>query len=374
LKPASSRLLLRIEAALADSRDSARIACLRAERAGYRARLGSIDEARAELDALRAQFTARPLPEVGVWLSLLEAWIAYFDRLDGAALDRMKRAHAMSVAAGLRPLRALAAAWLAHLHYADNAFEPAARSVEEVFAQTAAHDHAARGRAALVAAQAHHFAGRFDLAQPWYSQARTHARAEGDAQLLSALVYDMAALQIGQALQDAVLGDADTGEQARQAAAAIESVGSFDDWMGTHALPALLPLMRAAAASLTGEHAQALRLYGDGDFGDAPRALARIVPVLHAERAWCRHHTGDTAGAQADARAAIEALSSEAAAAMHPDARAIAHGRLGRLFELTGDDEARASHMAQARQALDEHVALQSRAAQAFAALETPPS
>lgn len=124
---ADSKYLARLDAAIGSTQNPLRVACLRAERAGYRARQGHFDEARAELVALREQFGKHPQPEVSVWLCLVECWIAYYRNFDVVSLDWIKRAHALSVAMSLRPLRALSAAWLAHLHYVYGPFDQAAQ-------------------------------------------------------------------------------------------------------------------------------------------------------------------------------------------------------------------------------------------------------
>lgn len=361
MTPADSKLLARLDAALGTARNPIHSACLRAERAGYRARQGHFDEARGELDALRLQFAMRPQPEVSAWLSLLEGWILYYDNLDVAALDRMKRAHALSAAASLRRLHALSAAWLAHMHSAFSGHAAAAHHVREALEIAASDDHAARARASLVVAGMCHFAGRFDLAKPWYVKARTHARADDDAQTLSALSYNMASLHTSEAMQAVVFGG-DADPLIRQATAAMESTGSFDGWIGTEALGSLLPMMRATIASLSGGFEQALALFGDSFERTEKEGMGRVVALLLAERAWCRQQTGNAIAAAADARAAEERIN----AGMHDDDRACAHGRLAQVLLCLGDRARSESHRAAAHDALGRHQAAQARVMQAL--------
>ena len=98
----ASRLLAQLATRIAAERDPVRAACLRAQRGLYLARQGSHAEAQAIVDALREEFNARPNAEVTAWISLLEAVIHFFSQPGPKALDRLKRAHALSRADRLR--------------------------------------------------------------------------------------------------------------------------------------------------------------------------------------------------------------------------------------------------------------------------------
>ncbi len=367
MKSADSKLLARLDAALAATRDPIRTACLRAERAGYRARQGHFDRAREELDSLRLQFAMHPHPEVSIWLSLLEGWIAYYENLDHSALDWMKRARALGAAAHLDNLHAIGAAWLAHLHYAYNEFEQAARMVDEALALAPPSEHAARARASLVVAEACHFAGRFDLAQPWYVEARTHARADDDAQTLSAVNYNLAALQASQVMKAAVFGGGDAPALIRHAAASVESASNFDDWIGTLSLGSLLPLLRASIASARGDFERALALYGDDFHSTAEQGQTRVLPALFADRAWCRCQSGDLTGARADVAQAEQRFDPS----IDNDDRALAHGRLVQVLNALGEPASAESHERRAHDALAHHRRDQARVLEAFAGVLT---
>jgi len=369
MKSADSKLLARLDAALAATRDPIRTACLRAERAGYRARQGHFESARSELDSLRLQFAMHPQPEVSIWLCLLEGWIAYYESLDRSALDWMKRACALSAAARLGDLHAISAAWLAHLHDACNEFEQAARMAEKALELASPSANAARARAALVVAQACHFAGRFELAQPWYVEARTRARAEDDVQMLSAVNYNIAALQTSDAMRAAVFGGADLEQLVRRAAASVESAGNFDEWIGTLSLGSLVPLLRASIASSRGDCESALALYGENFHATAEQGQARMLPVLFADRAWCRCRTGDLAGARADVVQAVQRIDGS----IDNDDRALAHGRLAQVLGLLGELASSVAHERRAQDALAQHRLDQARVLDAFASLSSGP-
>jgi tetratricopeptide (TPR) repeat protein len=353
-----SRLLARLDTAIAKTRNPIDAACLRAERAGFLARHGHFDEARAELDALHAQFDRHPNPAVSAWLCIAEGWHLHFSSLSSAARDKMKRAQALSAAAGLTQLHALSSAWLAHMDYSVNDIESLVRNVSLALRLASPDNHPARARACMVVAVAYDFAERLDRAQPWYARAREHAVADGDETTQSALNYNISAHRVHHAMQAAVFGG-DVQDQARYALAGAECAGNFDEWVGTTSLHALLPMQRACIASVQGQHAEALALY-EKHLADAQKqGLDRLTSNYLADMAWCRWHLGDRAGASSDARAAADAID----ASMHIDDQATAHGRLGQLFKLLGEEEAALHHGARGRDCWAEHRLVQEKVA-----------
>ncbi len=133
----TSRLLRRLDAAIAAASSPVEAACLGAERVVVLARRGLQDQARAELDQVRQRFGRATHPAVTGWLCLAEGLLNHFADVSGGAFDRLQRAHALAGAARLQPLRALAAAWLAHAHYVQSDDAQMVRLLAEAL-QTAA--------------------------------------------------------------------------------------------------------------------------------------------------------------------------------------------------------------------------------------------
>jgi hypothetical protein len=171
-----SRLLARLDAALAKSRHPIESACLRAERAGFLARHGHFEEAQAEFNALHALFDHQPNPSVSAWLCIAEGWLLHFSSLSAAARDKMKRAQALSAATKMTRLHALSSAWLAQMDYTVNDIDSLVRNVSLALQLAAPDEHAARARASMVVAISYDFAERLDRAQPWYARARERGR------------------------------------------------------------------------------------------------------------------------------------------------------------------------------------------------------
>ena len=362
-----SRLLARLDAAIAKTRNPIDAACLRAERAGFMARHGHFDVARAEIDAIHAQFDRQPHPAVSAWLCIAEGWQLHFGSLSGSARDKMKRAQALSAAAGLAQLQALSSAWLAHMDYSVNDIDSLVRNVSQALRLAAPDNHAARARACMVVALAYDFAERLDRAQPWYARSREHAVADGDETTLSALNHNISAHRVHHAMQAAVFGG-DTTDQARHALAGADCTENFDEWVGTSSLDALMPMQRACIASVQERYADALALY-ERHLDDAQKqGLARLTGNYLADMAWCRWHLGDHAGARRDATLAAASID----ASMHIDDQATAHARLGQLFERLGDADAAQAHLARGRDCWDGHRRYQAKVIEALDAAELP--
>jgi tetratricopeptide (TPR) repeat protein len=368
MKPPKSRLLARLDAALAKTRHPVDHACLRAERAGFLARLGHFDEARAVIASLHGQFDHHPNPAVSAWLSMAEGWMLHFGSMSGGARDKLKRAQALSTAAGLTQLQALSSAWLAHMDYVANDMEDMVRNVSLALKLASADNHSARARASMVVALAYDFAGRTDRAQPWYIRVRDHATTDGDETTLSALNYNISSHRVHHAMQAAIFGG-DAIEQARQALVSTEATGNFDAWVGTVALDALLPMHRACIASIQGQYGEALALY-EKHLDDARKqGLGRLASNYLADMAWCRWHLGDVAGARRDTEAAAEDID----IAMHTDDRAMAHGRLASLFKLLDDTDAAQRHAVSSRDCWAEHRKVQASVIEALEAASLHP-
>lgn len=356
------RVLARLDAAIAKTRDPVGNACLRAERAGVLARLGRLDEARRTIEALHARFTLRPQPAVSAWLALAEGLCDHFDNLAPSARDRLRRAHALSGAAELAPLHALAAAWLAHMEYGHNDAVPMAAHLAEALRLAAPDHHAARARACLVAALCYHWAGRLDRAQPWFDRARQHALADGDDATLSALMYDratglVAAIRAATAAADPPAAAPD--DALREALLCVQSSAAYEAAIGGASLAYLVPLLHAQLLTAAGDAAPALELFERWYASATAGGMRRMKGLLLADMAWCRWLLG-----RADeARAGLDAALAGQDPASDLDDRGFAHARLAQLARALGDATLAATLRERAERDLAVHRAEQARLA-----------
>lgn len=358
-----SRLLTRLESDIRGASSHSAADCLRCERAAYLARHGDHDAATRELLALRERHDARqPHPSIYAWLNLAEGLIGHHRQPGPRVRDKLARAHALSRAAELRPLRALSAAWLAQLDCLRKDAAGAASHAAEALALAPCEHHAARARATLVIAQCFDEGGRYDLARPWYAQAHWHATAEGDDATLSATLWNMAALRVAawrqaQACESPEAAALAHAEPGRHALASAESAALFDRLSGVATRAALQPVLRAQVCTLMGQTGEALALYEEYLVPALAQGMEVISGVLLADRAWCRLQAGLVDAARSDAANAAKALEAPGA---HGD-RAPGHSRLSQVYAALGDTAAARSHRESATERWAGHRADQCR-------------
>ena len=349
-----SRLELRLEGEIAAAATALDADCKRAELAAYRTRLGRIVEVKTTLAELRQRYDSRPHVAISAWVNLVEGLVGHFSDMDPAARDKVLRSHALSTAAGLTPMRALSAAWLAHLDYLQVNVASMVRHVEVALALASGDAHGARSRASLVVAQAYHIAGDFGLAMPWYVRARWHAVAEGDDATISALMHNMAWLRAHDFRRSAFLG-AECAGMLKGALTGAESTENFDLLVGSVSLHSLVPILRAQILASVGREAEALVLY-ERHLGPALReGMKRLQADLVADMAWCRLVVGDIELALADALVAQGHIDP----AGQFDDRALAHSRLAQVFELLKRPDEAAAHRKLANEAWSGHSQMQ---------------
>jgi tetratricopeptide (TPR) repeat protein len=341
-----NRLLQTLDDAVMQRRAPRALLFLRAERAVVLVRLGETDRARAEIARLRAGDAVRDHPSLEPWLCLAEGLADCDAGLTSQARDRMRRA--LVLARSTRSTRALplAAAWMAHLDFQARDDASAVEHLVLALETAPADHHSARARLCLVMACMRHCAGSEEQAQPWYSQARIHAQAEGDGAALSAVMCSLALLRVVEVRLSAAFGAGPDAAALRRAVLGAEASVSLVHRVSTLALRHHLPMQQAQLLVLSGRPAEALALYESHRIQAAAAGLASSECVFLADQAWCLVELGRGDEALVRARAADSALITAAA----PQDRAIAHALLARVHGRLGLAEVAALHTRQAAQ------------------------
>jgi hypothetical protein len=333
-------------------------AVLRAERAGILARMGKSPEALAEISFLRTEFKGCLYPEVSVRLYLAEAWQAYFADFSPKAGSTIRRAHALSQAAGLTAERALSAAWLAHMDYIQLDFHAMVKHILEALHGSEPHAHNTRSRACLVVAEAYHLAGAFQCAQPWYAQARFHAMAGRDPLTLSAINHNMAWHRTLQSFQQSLWGNLGTAQdEARHAMTSAAATQALDTCGGTMAPQRSIQLAQALGYSVLGRYDQALNLYDSHGLPSEAEGLSPLKPLILADMAWCCYQIGQPLQAN---HYALESVLSFGLTS-HADNLALAHARLDQVFQLLDEPHRANTHRHEAESNLRAHQQLQAQ-------------
>ena len=328
----ASRLLRRLNAAIAGAKSQYDADCAHAERACYLARQGDFAQASRTITTLRRRYASQPDAAMSVWLNLAEGLVSYYSELGPIAHDKVMRAHALSAASGLAQLTALTAAWLAQMNFSRHDVAQVARYASESLKLSESNHHAARARASLVVAQALHVAGRWDLASSWYTRARVHATAEGDELSISALMHNMVSMHLDNYRQAVLTGRGDP-RVAQSGLVGLESSENFDLLFGTSTLEPLRPMLRARFLSLQQRTAEALQVYDEHFPVSVASEIARMASDVLSDVAWCRLKQGDAVRARSDALAAEKSLTPRT----QVDDRAATHTRLANVYRELGE-------------------------------------
>lgn len=352
----TSKYLARLQDELRRAGDAPEAAELKAELAAYAARHGRAKEVAELLSELRTDSGGRPSARLAGWLNLAEGFVEYYSELTTSARAKFLRAQAVTEFAGAKSISALASAWLAHLDYI--ALNPDALGVDlaRAFCGSASDEHHVRGRACLVMAESYHFARRFDLARPWYERARLHANAEGDEPTLSAIIFNMAWLRMGDARQSCLTG-APLPQELALARIGGQSANSYESMIGSDTLRELDPLLFAEVNSLDDKPEAALGLYELHLGALSIKGANRWKCVFAADRAWCLARLGRLDEARDAAHIAASLIAPE----VQVDDLAATHSWLSRTYQVVGETEAAAAHRQKAEAGWIEVSALQDR-------------
>ncbi len=341
--------------------------------AAIAARQGRFEESLAVVARLRAAQAAGELaPQAGTaaWAHLVEGLVALHRAPEAASAQPLARAQALARLEPGTEVEALAAAWLAHLHFNQGRLpEFAALAAQARELATGGADApaprwpAALARVALTVASAWMSAGGEEQARDWFVCAREAAAAAGDSLMVAAVLHDRAAfgvqrLRIGWAL--AAPGTGGTGgaagaagtEEPALARLRLDASRNSEAAVRAQALAELQPLARIALLVVQDEPGQALLGIEQTLPRLAEAGLARYDAQLRADRLWCHVALRRPADALAEG-ADIEA---RLVHTPDPDDRLIVHATLARALRGAGH-EAQAARQDQLAQA--EHARMQ---------------
>lgn len=241
---------------IAESTNEGEQLLLQAELSAYAARCGDYAGARDLLAAIRSA-SRWSSPRLSAACMFAEAMVLLRDDYSVAALDRLKRGHAIATAARQSTQVVDFASWVLHFEFNRGHFsemERWLRQCEDLWKD--ASDHA-RGRLCLTFAAAAAYCGDFAKADLWYQVLRRIASALGDEAFLAASMYNRPAQRIAAARLAEATGTAasiDVGQLMLE----IESARNYAEASGNGAALALQSLWRARAQMLEGRFADAL--------------------------------------------------------------------------------------------------------------------
>lgn len=308
---------------------------LRAERAGFLARFGELENARQEVQEVKTINLTLRNGRVSVAIGIADGLCKYYGGSDTEAYEILKRARVLGVALGQSDLIAKAACWLAFLEYGSQSFERMFHFMSEsVSNNTESEDPSTSARLALLLAQTLHLGNRFDLASSWYRAAHAYASSASDGATISALMHNMASIWTTNTRNE-VLGGMKTSDTGRIALAGAISTLNLDSLLGSTSFDYFTPLMLAQLHSLEGKWAEAICLYQDRITNVELRAAKGWQAWMLSDLGWCLLKSGKTQEAQSYIDAAKKAVRSD----QHPDDQAATYRRLADSSVEIGQNE-----------------------------------
>ena len=362
-----SRLLDRLDAQIAQAEEVFERECLKSRRAAVLARHGQFPEARFALAGLRSQSQRLRNPVLSAWVAFVDGLIEHCESLNPTARAKFRRAYDLAASAGDADLHALCAAWLAMADFNASDVQATVAHAQEALRTAPADSHAARARAALVVASAWRVAGDDERAIPWYKVARQHAATEGDVSLVSVLLHNMAAFQVGRISLEGAFERADLAD-AQRVLLEAESTGNYDAGVGNAQLMAEVPLLRAQLMTVLGQYDAAIALF------DAQLPRARAEGQVHREARFLADalFAEVKLGRLDEAARRLRAVSATLSVMTEHDDVATTHARLAAAARALGRPEQADAHASEAQAALERHRAEQRLWSEALAGVDFP--
>lgn len=315
------------------------------------ARQGESTLAVEAINTVRSRFNGMLGPEVAAWLMLTEGVLHFSEGKRDLSADRLRRSYAVA-SASASDTRPICAAWLAHMSLNARRFDDMVSYLREALTKAKPDGHHARSRAALVLADAYHYAGRFDLARPWYESARIHATAEGDEAAVSALLHNVAAFRTANVKLADALGTK-LPDEAKRASMEAASAASYDRAIGTRSFGELLPHVNEQLLVVAGKYEDALAQLSAID---VTQLSTRVHAVHYVDHATCAFETGDMTLARTLRESAAVALKKYE---MDPDDVAYVCCRLAALYRKADGVRSAETYDHEARTAMERHREIQ---------------
>lgn len=262
----------RLREALGQAGDAWQKARAQADLAACLARLGRYPEAERLLGEVpeRARWGSAELASA---LLFAQAMVALRNEFDPAALDRLRRGHAIACAARLPQAAVDFASWAVHAEFNQDRLDEMERWVSQCLDLLSAASPMARARLALTCATAWLATGHRAEADAWFARVRAHVSRSGDEAFMAAALYNRAAYGVWLARLEQAR-DRPVSVPLSHLLMEVESAEHYAVATGNDGARQLQRLWKARALMLLDRHAEALELLDD--------ALARVPEAAHA--------------------------------------------------------------------------------------------
>lgn len=255
------------------------------------AQLGRIDEASQILVQLRSYLSSRYVLRILIRTMILEAIIPYYRDFANYS-DRLRRAHALAVAANMVDLRGEVSVWIAHLGFNFDDFQNLSLGLSESIDRFESLDGPHRARLVLIVADALQYLGRDELAAQWYGVARAISRNAHDHGLMVAIEFNRIGMGLSNLRVSRALGQMVNYERQRNWVFELSSIRSLHHGFGAQALYEVLDLCDAFALEAQSKYLEAVDiLKGLRRSGNLHR-LGVSEHLIDLELMWCEVKAG----------------------------------------------------------------------------------
>jgi tetratricopeptide (TPR) repeat protein len=320
----------------------------------YFAQKGNRADAASELLQLREALRVQGSAHGAVYVNLAEATVCFHAGSTADAIEKSRRAHALSNAMCDRALISQSSAWLSHFYFNTGRYMDAIAAASESLGEIGVCEKCSVVRASLVVADLYHFFEDAISAKKWYDAARSGALDEGDEVMTGIILYNIATHRLNGARLSDLAGAYRTGDNFRLSLEAASS-SNYDFGVQSSAFPVFLPLLNAQIFTLDRKFSEAAEIFEDclsrGNSGD----MRRLYPAIRADYAWCLANLGR----RIEALREIMQVVAELSLADAPDDRAFALNRASLTYGLLGDVELALAYKAEMHSALEEHRKIQ---------------
>lgn len=345
-----ANLLARIE----NSASLREQASLRSRLAIYYFHKGDCERARRLVDEVRDWAKFNEALEVMVYINLAEATDLYQSAQTEAAIQKAKRAYALSSASPKQSLIALSAIWLGHLEFNECHYLDAIRLIEQCLKTVDMAEPLARTRCYTLIADLLSFSGKSSESTAWYAKARSAAVEEGDEIAIGQIIYNAAAFRFNNVRLARVRG-AEVGDELRLIELMISSSSYYDVGVRSSAFKSFLPMLNAQLMMLRGDFKGAASVFSQWLDSSGVSLDHRLSLVCRADFALCLARLGDNVRA-------VEFLNETGAlneASAPPDEAAIILHQKSFIYSMLGDSAMSVVCMEKSRVDLERHEQVQ---------------
>jgi ATP/maltotriose-dependent transcriptional regulator MalT len=349
----------RIEASLlsriAISASSQERAVLCSRLAIYYFHKGDSDRALRLVDEVRDWARSNEALNVMVYINLAEATDRYQSAQTNAAIEKAKRAYALSSASGRENLIALSAIWLAHLEFNEGHYADAVKLTRLCLKTLDRAEALTRTRCHTLVADLLSFCGKMSDATLWYARARSAAVDEGDEIAIGQIIYNSAAFRFNNVRLSKARGE-EIGEQLRLIEMMIGSSSHYDVGVKSSAFKSFLPMLNAQLMMLRGDYINSSRIFSQWLKSADTNVDERVIKLCQADFALCLASLGDVD----QAVQILDEIDAQDHAAVPPDEVAISYHQRSVIHSIIGNSTMSKRCLNRSKVALEEHERVQS--------------